>query len=101
VVPINDGVPIYVELKIVGLNEEVKGFSLEGKYFVGVLHAIGRCPEPPPGKDAGCFERRIEGVRLKPGLYRITVKSLRNIPELEGTRLAIWFTIPYNTKPFD
>lgn len=100
-VQINDGVPISVELKIVGLSEEVKGFSLEEKRSVDHLKGSTWCPDPIKKEGCGCFLKSIKGIRLKPGLYRITVKSLGNIPELEGTRLAIWFIIPANTKPFD
>jgi hypothetical protein len=100
-VQIDDGVPIYVELKIVGLSEEVKGFSLEEKLYVKELMGGGLCPEPSPGKTAGCFLKKIKSIRLKPGLYRITLRSLRDIPELEGTRVAFWFGIPRDAKPFD
>lgn len=100
-VQINDGVPISVELKIVGLSEEVKGFSLEEKLSVDLYTGVSWCPDPTKKEGSGCFLKSIKGIRLKPGFYRITVKSLKNIPELEGTRLAIWFGIPPNTKPFD
>ena len=44
----------------------------------------------------GYYNRVIAGVDLKPGLYKITVKSIKNIPELAG--IPISFAISYNPQ---
>ncbi|GEM_PF-2407809 len=98
----NDGVPIYLELKIIGLDEAVKGFYFEDKLFSGALESAGPDPHSPyvPNSGKGVFYRMIKTMRLKPGLYRITLKSLRDIPELEGTPVAFWLHWAHDARPF-
>jgi len=104
-VPVNDGVPVYLELKITGLDEAVKSFYFEEKLFVGEY--IGASIEWVNGKpnkdtDKAYFKRIIKrNIRLKPGLYRITLKSLQDIPELQGTSVAFKFGWNWNSRPFD
>lgn len=90
-ISVNDGVPVYLELEIVGLDEVVKGFYFEEKLFVGEFIGGGlEWVDSKPNKDTAkpYVYRIIKGIQLKPGLYRITLKSLRDIPELEGTAIA-------------
>jgi hypothetical protein len=103
-IPVNDGIPVYLELKIEGLDEAVKGFDFEEKLFVGFVVAGGI--EWVDGKqnkdtDKAYLDRIIKRIRLKPGLYRITLKSLRDIPDLEGTSIAFKFSWQRNSVPFD
>ncbi len=103
-IPINDGVPVYLELKIMGLDEAVKGFYFAEKLFVGEL--VGGSIEWVNGKpnkdtDKAYYYRIIKSIRLKPGLYRITLKSLWDIPELEGTSLAFQLGWYWNSGTFD
>jgi hypothetical protein len=103
-IPINDGIPIYLELKVTGLDEEVKGFYFEEKLFVGKMIAGGiESANATPNKDTDkpYLERIIKEIRLKPGLYQITLKSLRDIPALEGTSVAFQLGWYWNARPFD
>ncbi|GAB6140121.1 hypothetical protein JCM14076_08500 [Methylosoma difficile] len=45
---------------------------------------------------ADSFEKRIVGVKLKPGHYRINVESLNDIPKLIGT--SVFFTMAYSNR---
>jgi Domain of unknown function (DUF5625) len=100
-IPVNDGVPVYLELKIMGLDEAVKGFHFEEKLYVGAFNAAGiEWINGKPDTDKGYFDRIIKMIRLKPGLYRVTLKSLRGIPELEGTSVAFQLGWQYS-RSFD
>jgi len=77
------GVAVPIEFKIEGINNYgekvliekevlVVGYNTHG--FRGFSNSIG-----------GSFGRKIEHIRLKPGIYRITVKNMKDIPELSGT----------------
>lgn len=103
-VPVNDGVPVYLELKITGLDEAVKGFYFEEKLFAGAM--IGGGIEWVNGRankdtDKEYIDRIIKRIRLKRGLYRITLKSLQDIPELEGVSIAFYISWYWNERPFD
>jgi hypothetical protein len=103
-IPVNDGVPVYLELKIRGLNEAAKEFYFEEKLFVGFVVAGGiEWVDGKPNKDTdkAYIDRIIKEIRLKPGLYRITLKSLRDITVLEGTSIAFKFSWQRNSVPFD
>jgi hypothetical protein len=101
----NAGIPVYLELKIMGLDEATQKFFFEEKLFVGRFYGASfECLNENCNKDTDkiyFYDRIIKIIRLKPGLYRITLKSLQNIPELEGISIAFklgWF---WNSKPFD
>lgn len=103
-IPINDGVPVYLELKIMGLDEAAKGFYFEDKLFAGESVAGGiEWVDGKPNKDTdkAYIDRIIKRIRLKPGLYRITLKSLRDITDLESTSIAFKFSWQRNSRPFD
>jgi hypothetical protein len=103
-IPVNDGVPVYLELKIMGLDEAVKGFYFEEKLFAGELDGGGiEWVNGKPNKDTdkAYLDKIIKIIRLKPGLYRIILKSLRDIPELEGTSIAFKLGWYWNSPPFD
>jgi hypothetical protein len=102
-VQIDDGVPIYLELKIIGLDEAVKRFYFEEKLFADELTGVG--PDPLDPRDAQhtdkyVFYKKIKRMRLKPGFYRITLKSLRDIPALDGTSVAFWLHWARDARPF-
>jgi hypothetical protein len=103
-IPINDGIPVYLELKVIGLDEAINGFYFQKKLLVGEF--IGSSVElvnnkPNKDTDKPFFDRIIKEIRLKPGLYRITLKSLRDIPALEGTPVAFKLGWYWNAMPFD
>jgi hypothetical protein len=101
---VDTGIPVYLELKIKGLDEAVKGFSFEEKLYVGPMSAGGvEWVDGKPNKNTNkaYFERIIKEIRLKPGLYRITLKSLRNIPALEGTSIGFQIGWYWNSGTFD
>jgi hypothetical protein len=98
------GIPVYLELKIMGLDEVVKGFYFEERLYVGPVSAGGVewvDGKPSKGTDKAYIEKIIKSIRLKPGLYRITLKSLRDIPELKGTSVAFKLGWYWNSQPFD
>ncbi len=37
----------------------------------------------------GSFDRKIDNVKLAPGLYRVTVQSVKDIPELVNTKVTL------------
>jgi hypothetical protein len=37
----------------------------------------------------GSFRRKIDNVKLAPGLYRVTVQSLKDVPELVNTKVTL------------
>ena len=101
---IDDGIPIYVELEVTGSDEAVKGFYFKEKLFAGGCIAGGlELVKNIDNKETEkyYFRRMIKEIRLKPGLYRITLKSLRDIPELEGTSVAFQFGWYWNSGTFD
>ncbi len=99
-VEIQDGIPIDVELKITGVDEEVDKIYLDKQFSVNHIVGGWKCHDPKdPQKN--CFVKMITEIRLKPGHYRITLKSLKDIPELEGTTVALWFTWGIESRPYD
>lgn len=101
---IDDGIPIYVELEIIGLDEAVKGFHFKEKLYVDELIAGGLERVKNINNEAidkYYFRKIIKRIRLKPGFYQITLKSLRDIPELIGTSVAFQFSWDWNSRPFD
>jgi len=77
------GVAVPSVLKIEGTTESGQKVSIEKEFvitghdahgFTGFNGAIG-----------GYFTRGIGFIRLAPGIYRITVRTLKDIPELAGT----------------
>lgn len=103
-VQIDDGIPIYVELEIIGLDEAVKGFHFKEKLYVDELIGGGRDLDKNIHNEETekyFFYKMIKRIRLKPGLYRITLKSLRDIPELADTSVAFQFGWDWNSRPFD
>jgi len=39
------------------------------------------------------FYRNIDTIHMPPGLYRVTVMSLKNIPELAGTKVTLYISL--------
>lgn len=56
------------------------------------IHGFGR------DKD-GYFSRLVGGVELRPGVYRIEVNTVRNIPEFSGTHCTFPIRWHPNTEP--
>jgi hypothetical protein len=99
-VEIQDGIPVYVALKITGVDDEIDKIYLDKQFSVN--HVVGgwKCHDSKdPQKN--CFVKGITGIRLKPGRYRITLKSLQDIPELEATTVALWFDWGIEARPND
>jgi len=83
------GIPIPLKLTISAIDSSASGerFLLKKEVFVGACYAYGR----------NDFLRRIDEdqSKMSPGIYRVTVQSLKDIPELADTK--VFFTI-YNPR---
>lgn len=77
------------------MDDEVKSF-----YFDQVISSysgvgVGGTDDDLTGASGLSFTRIIKDIRLKPGRYRLSVTSLKDIPELEGTPVTFEVYRPY------
>lgn len=89
------GVDINVSVEVTGLDKNTQSFSYRKNHFAGERTASGFPKQNPYGAE-GYRNRLITYIRLKPGLYRVRVKSLDNVPEL--AEMPVSFRINYNRK---
>jgi len=94
--------------KLVGEDGQFKngdpGISTPLRFKISVIDAEGERPMLEQeiselrlrswGSD--CFDKHIDYVMLEPGYYRISVESLKAVPELDGTLTA--FVVTYSLK---
>ncbi|OGI38522.1 MAG: hypothetical protein A2140_07360 [Candidatus Muproteobacteria bacterium RBG_16_62_13] len=57
--------------------------------------------EEMAGYGANLYSKRIDRVELRPGLYRVTIKSLQDIPELAETPVSLGIGYRPLTTPID
>jgi hypothetical protein len=71
------GIPISLKVTISVIDSSGVQPFLEKEILVGDLN----------GYSASYFSREIDSIRLTPGLYRVTIQSLKDIPELANTKV--------------
>lgn len=97
---IHDGTCTPVKLRVIGLDDEVKSFYFDQEITSCAKHGTGGTDDDPTGASGLSFTRIIKDIRLKPGRYRLSVTSLEDIPELEGTRVTFRVGWYWNSAPF-
>ena len=75
---IEPGIPILLKLTISVIDPSGMQPFLEKEILVGDL-----C-----GFSANDFSREIDSIQLAPGFYRVTVQSLKDVPELANTKVV-------------
>ena len=83
---IEPGVPIVLKFKVSEIDTSGEALILEQKF--ADLKLVS--------SSANSFNKRIATVILKPGKYRVSVESLKSIPDLVGTPVV--FRIGRNAK---
>jgi len=71
------GIQIPLKITIHIIEPSVEKIFLEKEIFVGDVWAHG----------INYFTRETLSIQLPPGLYRVTVQSLKDIPELADTKV--------------
>jgi hypothetical protein len=75
--PVEPGIPIPLRLTITNIDPSGERPFLDREMLVGMLSSGSRDQ----------FVRHIAQINFSPGLYRVSVKSLKNIPELASTKI--------------
>jgi hypothetical protein len=73
------GIPITLKLTISIIESSGEKIFLEKEFLI----------EGESGYSANYFERKIDFIRLSSGLYRVTVKTLKDVPELANTKVSL------------
>lgn len=86
---IEPGVPILLRFKIYTIDASGEKLLLEQDVSELRTTSAG----------SGSYSKEIAMVILKPGRYRISVESLKDVPELIGTSVIFSIGIPAKTRP--
>ena len=76
---IEPGIQIPLKITIHVIESSGERIFLEKEILVGDVHAHG----------INYFTRNIDRIQFPPGLYRVTVQSLKDIPELVNTKVIL------------
>lgn len=89
------GIGIRLALEVVGLDEPNKTFLYSKNISARESTGAG-FPKQNRYGAGGYHNRLITYIRLKPGLYKVKIRSLDNVPEL--AEMPVSFEISYNRK---
>lgn len=85
---VDPGIPILLRLKIIQIDAQGQKLLFEKESSEQPCYATG----------TGRISKRIEDIKLDVGHYKISVENLKDVPELEGTKINFVITFAYTGK---